>query len=512
MARKFICTYDAPIVETKAGKLRGFQLDSTYIFRGIKYANAKRWEMPTPVEPWEGVKDALNYGYVCPLTADEKPSSGEIACPHRYWPADENCQYLNIWTQSIDKNAKKPVMVWLHGGGFAAGSGIEQVAYDGENLSVYGDIVVVTLNHRLNILGYFDVSSLGEKYWNSANVGNADLVAALQWVNENIESFGGDPNNVTIFGQSGGGMKVTSLCQTPAADNLFQKGIVMSGTAEGDMFNIDLTGVVPALMEKLNVKTGEELAEVPYKTLIDAYFGIVGRRGAMAFGPKPNGWYLGEALSAGFSERQKRTPLMVGSVIGEFLGFGPGVKNRQTATDEEIREAVGKFYGMEHADEIIAAFKEAYPGKNPLDAIVIDGMFRPAVKHYVTAKAQYTEAPTYSYMFTAEMPLDSGKAPWHCSDIPFVFHNIDKVEYCNFPGSDELQEQVCSAFVNFARTGNPNTPALPEWPAVKPDDDACMILDLKSHVGHNHDDKLLELYRKYAPKFNLFGGDIKVEH
>ncbi|MGI6038732.1 MAG: carboxylesterase/lipase family protein [Eubacteriales bacterium] len=512
MARKFVCTYDAPIVETKQGKLRGFQLDSTYIFRGIKYADAKRWEMPTPVEPWEGVKDALNYGYVCPLTADEKPSSGEIAVPHRYWPASEHCQYLNVWTQSIEKDAKKPVMVWLHGGGFAAGSSIEQVAYDGEALSVYGDVVVVTLNHRLNILGYFDVSSLGEQYWNSVNVGNADLVAALQWVNENIENFGGDPGNVTIFGQSGGGMKVTSLCQTPAADGLFQKGIVMSGTTDRDMFEMDMPDIVPTLMEKLNVKTGEELAAVPYKELVDAYFEIVGPGGRMAFGPKPNSWYMGEALSAGFSERQKKTSLMVGTVLGEFLAFGPGPKNRRNATDEEIREAVGKFYGAEHADEIIDAFKEAYPGKNPLDANVIDSIFRPAVKKYVKAKAQFTEAPTYSYIFTAEMPLDDGKAPWHCADIPFAFYNMDIVEYCNFPGADELQEQYASAFVNFARTGDPNGPGLPEWPAVTPDNEPCMIFDIESSVRNNHDDKLLELCRKYAPDFNLFGSDIEIEH
>lgn len=512
MARKFVCSYDAPIVETMAGKLRGFQIDSTYVFRGIKYADANRWEMPVPVESWAGVKDALGYGYVCPLLNEETPGSGEIAIPHRYWPANEHCQYLNVWTQSLEGDAKKPVMVWLHGGGFASGSGIEQAAYDGERLSIYGDVVIVSLNHRLNLLGYFDVSVLGEKYWNSRNVGNADLVAALQWVQDNISMFGGDPGNVTIFGQSGGGMKVTSLCQTPAADALFHKGIVMSGTVDGDIFALDLSGILPAMMEKLQVKTGDELAAVPYRALADAYLSIVDPKGAMAFSPKPNRWYLGEALSVGFTDRLKKTPLMVGSVLSEFHSFRPGDRNRQSASEEEIHNAVSRYYGEDHADEVLAAFKEAYPGKNPLDAIAIDPMFRPAVKKYVKAKAQYTEAPTYSYLFAAEMPLDNGKAPWHCADIPFVFHNTEITETCNFPGSDELQEQVASAFVNFARTGNPNNSTLPKWPAVTLEDEACMIFDLKPSVGHSHDDKLLELNRLYAPKFNLLDPNVEIQH
>ncbi|MFQ7749118.1 MAG: carboxylesterase family protein, partial [Eubacteriales bacterium] len=220
MAKKFVCSTTEPVVSTKAGKVRGFCVDGTYTFHGIKYADADRFQMPRPVEPWDGVKDALSYGYVSPML-DKETAVGEIMVPHRYWPKDENCQYLNIWSQSLCEEAKKPVMVWLHGGGFSAGSSIEQMAYDGENLSKFGDVVVVTLNHRLNILGYLDLSPYGEKYKNSGNAGNADLVAALQWVHDNIAAFGGDPENVTIFGQSGGGGKVSSLMQTPAADGLF---------------------------------------------------------------------------------------------------------------------------------------------------------------------------------------------------------------------------------------------------------------------------------------------------
>lgn len=231
----FICTADYPVVKTRHGKLKGYCLDDVFVFCGIKYADAKRFQMPEEVQPWKGTKDALSYGYVAKLMSDPVPN-GEIMVQHRYWPTSEDCQYLNIWTPSIDRTAGKPVMVWLHGGGFDEGSSIEQTAYDGMNMSRYGDVVVVTLNHRLNILGYWDLSELGEKYWNTGNLGNADIVAALQWIRDNIEGFGGAPNNVTLFGQSGGGMKVWSLMQMPAANGLFHKGIIQSGIAV-DLFD-----------------------------------------------------------------------------------------------------------------------------------------------------------------------------------------------------------------------------------------------------------------------------------
>lgn len=180
---------------------------------------------------WEGIKDASSYGFVCPLLSQDTPSA-ELLVPHRYWPQDEHCQNLNIWTNSLDKEKKSPVMVWLHGGGYFAGSSIEQVAYDGFNMCMNGDVVVVSVNHRLNVLGYLDLSPFGEKYKNSGNAGHADLVAALGWIHDNIELFGGDPYNVTIFGQSGGGMKVADLMQIADADGLFHRGLIMSGVGD----------------------------------------------------------------------------------------------------------------------------------------------------------------------------------------------------------------------------------------------------------------------------------------
>lgn len=202
------------VVSTRQGKVRGYCYDDLVIFKGIPYAQAKRFHAPQPVAPWEGIFDAGSYGMICPLLEKDKPN-GEVLIPHRYWPTDENCQNLNIWTPSVD-DGKRPVLVWLHGGGFSAGSSIEQVAYDGANMARLGNVVVVSVNHRLNILGYFGLSEYGEEYANSGNAGGDDIIASLSWVHDNIAAFGGDPECVTVFGQSGGGAKVTTLLQSPA--------------------------------------------------------------------------------------------------------------------------------------------------------------------------------------------------------------------------------------------------------------------------------------------------------
>ena len=505
MAKSFFCDKSGPIVKTKAGKLRGFVVDGTYTFHGIRYAVAKRFHQPEPVPAWEGVKDALAYGYVCPLLEQDEPSN-EVMIPHRYWPMDENCQYLNIWTQSLDENAKKPVMVWLHGGGFFAGSSIEQVAYEGENLSKYGDVVVVSLNHRLNILGYLDLSPFGKEYENSANAGTSDIIAALQWIRDNIAFFGGDPENVTLFGQSGGGMKIWTLMQTPAADGLFHKGIIQSGIIHHymDCGDSDGTAIVKALMKDLHCKKVQELETVPYHALAESYGkvapGVAAKGHYVGCCPMANDFFLGEPLRVGFREHAKTIPVMIGTALGEF-SFMPALSEAQKQDKAAIDAMMNKRYG-EHAGEIAALFAVSYPDKDPSDALFVDSVFRNPTMDFVERKSECPESATYSYQFTYTFPYDGGHIAWHCSEIPFVFHNTSLVPVCNEPGvSDLLEQQMSDAWLNFARTGNPNCESLPHWPACTPGDEACMLFDRQCRVVHNHDHALIRLHAEITPAF-----------
>lgn len=501
--------YDSlPVVETKAGKLRGYQWEGTYIFKGIRYARAKRFQLPEEAEPWEGVREAASYGFVCPMLTRDNPQ-GELLVPHRYWPQDEDCLSLNIWSQSLDRSAKKPVLFWIHGGAFSMGSSIEQKAYNGENMSKYGDVVVVTVNHRLNILGYFDMSPYGEKYAGSANAGQADLVAALLWVRDNIEAFGGDPGNVTIFGQSGGGMKVSGLMQTPEADGLFHKGIIMSGVA-GDILPYstgDSRPLIRAMLEELGLTEDEasRLETIPYHDLAAAYNrvspAVAGAGGYIGCTPKPDDFYKGEGPAVGFTEHAKTIPVMVGTVFGEFA-MAPLPFNKEQIPEAELEAVLdNRFQGR--GKELKAVFAEAYPGKNPADLLTLDTIFRGPTREFVRALAA-AGGSVYSYLFALEFPYQNQKTAWHCSDIPFVFHNTELVPVANIPEvSDRLQEQIFGAVMAFARTGKPEYEGLPQWPASREDDEATMIFDRVCEVRHNHDDRLLKLHAEASPKFDL---------
>lgn len=500
---------DVPVLQTTSGKLKGYFYDGAYIFKGIPYARADRFQMPEEAK-WEGVKDATSYGFVCPLMNQETPN-GELLVPHRYWPQDEHCQNLNIWTNSLDEGAKNPVVVWLHGGGYFAGSSIEQEAYDGFAMCTEGNVVVVSVNHRLNILGYLDLSPFGEKYRNSGNAGHADMVAALKWVHANIAAFGGDPDNVTIFGQSGGGMKVADLMQIPEADGLFHKGLIMSGVGTASLLPActgDGKEIVCALLAELGFAENEveRLETVPYAQLVQAYVKVspeIAKKGGYIGGaPLVGDYYKGNPLDYGMRDHAHEIPVMIGSVFGEF-SFAPVKYNKNELTKEEREAVVRKIYGDRTA-EMIQAFADAYPDKNPVDLTNIDRAMRQPSKKLAKMHAKKGDAGTYLYEFTLEFPFAHDKIAWHCSDIPFFFHNTHRVEICGIPGvSDELEEQIFGAFMAFVRNGRPEHDRLPAWPAVTADEEPTMIFDRACEVRMSFDDRLYELIDSVLPPFNL---------
>ena len=514
MARKFVCTRDYPVVETAAGKVRGFELDSVITFYGIKYADAERFQMPHPVEKWDGIKDATNYGPVSPTYGDPIPN-GELLIPHRFWPENEHCQYLNIWTPSLDKAAKKPVLVWFHGGGFSDGSSIEQVAYEGDNLCKYGDAVVVTVNHRLNILGFLDMSSFGKKYENSVNAGLADIVASLEWVRDNIAAFGGDPDNVTIFGQSGGGGKVYALLQTPAANGLYHRAFMMSGGCGAHDGKVDHRPFILEMLKILGLQEDEfeNLERIPYSLLMKV-FNKASRKldipltwHPVMWHPVANGWYLGTPFEAGFSDYAKKVPTMVSSVISEFNSFGGTGNVYPDSSEEEKTGYIDQYYNG-HGKDMLALFETSYPGKDILISTQLDFAHRPSVIKYMDARAACdAEAPAYVYQLALTFDVNGGTSAWHCSDIPFVFHNTCRVGNANIEGvSDSIEEQIAGALIAFARTGDPNHPGMPEWKPYTTDEPVTMVFDRTTEPRNNLDRELLAKASEYGPKWPEFKG------
>lgn len=506
---EFYCGLNSPIVETTKGKLRGYFFDGVHIFQGIRYARAKRFMMPEPVKAWEGVKDAVSYGMICPVLNEPMPT-GEVMTPHRFWPSSEHCQYLNVWSKKLDKDAKMPVIFWIHGGGYAGGSSIEQECYDGFNMAKMDDVVFVSVNHRLNAFGFLDVSDFGEEYKNSYNVGMADLVEALKWVRDNIAAFGGDPENVTIIGQSGGGGKVTVLNQIPEADGLFAKAVVMSGVIPFDDFQSDVEpkAIVEKMMEYLHIEDQDikKLAKTPVPQYIWAmnltidYFRKEGKR--VNWTPKANDWYVCDPLVGDFTEHSLKVPTMVGTVIAEF-GFPLKVGERDALSTEEREKIVKEYYGEEGGEKILKEFRKVYPTTNEVYATDLETMFLPDSVRYVEKKAAKASAPVYNYLFAKIFDYDGGRAAWHCSDIPYFLHNAEKIPMCHQKNYEYLSQVISGALVNFARTGDPNCEGLPEWKPCTKDKTITMIFDDTCRTMENMQKDLLPLVQKYKPPFKF---------
>jgi para-nitrobenzyl esterase len=413
-----------PVVKTTAGDISGSFNEGVYAFKGIPYAKAERFMPPQDPDGWDGVRECTKFGPVARQLVPWYPDSVQN---------EKEMFTVNVWTQGINDGKKRPVMLWLHGGGFHVGASNDPMTY-GEALARKGDIVTVSVNHRLNILGFLDLSACGEKYAQSANVGMLDIVKALEWIQKNIEKFGGNPSDVTIVGESGGGGKVGTLMCMPAAKGLFHKAIIQSGTLRNTMTKEKSQALGLAVLEALGLTPAdvEKLDTMAYPTLVkagnDAIAKIAGPRRPgspmmYGFAPSADGdVLLQQPFSPGFADISKDIPVMIGSTLNELMPTAYGEKD---LTMEQAKERLAKDYG-DKTDEYISLFAKAYPDYTPQDLLSIDKVFRPFTIRTADARASESSAPLYVYLLTWKSPVDSAsRGSFHGLDIPLAFNTVD---------------------------------------------------------------------------------------
>ena len=488
----------AVVADTAYGRIRGTEIRGIRVFKGVPYgastAGRNRFMPPVAPEKWAGVRDALAYGASAPQTEPgaRRASSAIAVAAAGLPPEGEDCLVLNVWTPAVKDNRKRPVMVWCHGGGFATGSGSSPVT-DGANLARRGDVVVVSLNHRLNVLGFSNLASVASAdFAASGDVGMLDIVRALEWVRDNIAEFGGDPNTVMVFGQSGGGRKVATLLAMPSAKGLFHRAVIESGATLQLVEPEAGARVARELLATLGIATGEgqALQAVPLDRLMGAYFAVVRKMNVdqmtQGFSPAMDGRIVPQhpfhpvasAVSAG-------VPLMLGSTRTELTSSGAA--DDFSMSDAAMRARVRTLLGT-HADRAVDVYGRANPGASPSDLyflIASDHRYSGPVMKIAERRAALGAGPVYLYYFRWETPVDGGrlKSP-HTIEIPFAFDNVDAAARLTGGGAEAtaLADRVSDAWIAFARTGNPNTPKLPQWPAFTAADRPTMVIDTRSRV------------------------------
>jgi para-nitrobenzyl esterase len=532
---KVVASDEATVVETSAGKVRGFKRNGVYIFKGVPYgastSGANRFMPPMKTEPWSGIRNALQYGRVCPsqdsvhFNTDGKNLANtdeDAFVLHRGAAATipgEDCLRLNLWTHEINGSHKRPVMVYMHGGGFSGGSGHDLLSYDGENLARNHDVVVVTHNHRLNVYGYLNLQELwGEEYSSSANVGLLDIVAVLAWVRENITTFGGDPDCVTIFGQSGGGGKVLALMAMPAAKGLFHRAIVQSGPFLKSLSPDYSTRLAELVLAELGLSKSRlrELQGIPVDRLsgaaAEAMKKMPSQRSSIRqvygednWGPTIDGRILPRhPFDPGAPEISAHVPLLTGSNLHEFVN-GLDRPEAQAMQMDELHRLVSQEFG-ERSNEIIDAYRRDYPQATLFDlyATIAAASVRLPACEQASRKAALGRAPAYSYIYAWRTPvLDGRPGPFHGAEIAFTFDNAELCDHYT-GGSAEaivLSKQVSTAWTSFARTGNPNHNDLPPWPKYTSEHRATMQFDTPCEVRNDPESQGLKLIADLPLKF-----------
>jgi len=478
------------VVATTAGKIRGTYATGVYTFRGVPYgattAGAGRFQPPAKPQPWSDIRAATALGPRSPqlLSAFHGFVPPEVEVMDRDETMGEDCLVLNVWTPALDHARKLPVMVWLHGGGYTSGSG-GFICYDGMELARKHAVVVVTVNHRLGALGYLYLAGFGaERYAASSNLGNLDIVAALEWVRDNIAGFGGDPGSVTLFGQSGGGGKVSSLMAMPAARGLFKRAIVQSGAAVKGISRAAARENAEQFLARLNLRPQQldKLQEVPVQRLLMATDPSVGS--SINFGPVVDGHSLPtDPFDPVAPAQSASVPLLIGTVETEatFFPGQPLDPIDDAALQSQVKQLL-KSSSDADVERIIAAYRAGRPGVPNTDLFLImasDG-FRAGILLEAERKATQAQAPVYQYYFTWRSPVREGKLrSFHTVEIPFVFDNVDAARSMTGSGKDryELATRMSTAWVAFARTGDPNHPGLPNWAPYDNTRRATMIFD-----------------------------------
>jgi para-nitrobenzyl esterase len=494
--------YESPVVETTYGKIRGVIQGGTHTFRGIPYgastAGNNRFMPPRKPEPWTGVREAFQNGPSAPQLSG--PANALILNHKEPAVQGEDCLVMNVFTPGVNDGRKRPIMVWLHGGGFATGAGSAH-SFDGNFLARSGDVVVVSVNHRLNIFGYLYLAdSGGEKFADSGNAGLLDVVAVLEWVRDNGAHFGGDPGNVTIFGQSGGGLKISNLLAMPPAKGLFHKAIIESGSALKAIHREDANKTTERILAKLGLQANQtdELQKLPMSQLLSA----MDNRGAgqgtppFNFGPVADGRALpSDPFDPAAPEISAQVPLIIGSVNTEGTFFTPPDSPLFSLDEAGMRTRLTTRFG-EAADKLIDLYRQEMPNASPSQIYFLINAFPSAAITQAERKAAQGKAPVYMYLFTWETPVEGGRrhSP-HTVELPFVFNNVmeQPEEVGNGPELQPLADKMSGAWAAFAHTGNPNVGGVPKWPAYSENERATMIINNEWKVRNDprHDVRLI---------------------